>query len=613
MTSPFRIDVLDASGNVVSGSTGSLRNIIQITTTKILDKIGTLNFIMPANDPKARLIAAGRMFDVYDEVEGYLGRYIYRSHTVSDSDGNGLITVQCWDMLKELTHQLCGFNRNYEADAVEDIVDDLVGDVSPAWTLSIGSSLGTASVTYQGQSYYQAIEELAKRWGYHFRLNSTLRQLEFGAFGSVNADARLTNLPGQNSSFDARTDVAILKRISQRTQTDEIYNLVVALGAGEGAAQLQLLDNEVGDTYTVTDRTPSYGNQEFYITDATSVSAYGTREIALIFDQIRPIANTATAKTQAQTELLKNAEKWLERYKDPRIQLDGVEVYGLKEEILVGDKIPIRYKGLDDESNLYVDVEDDYWVTQNITVREATGNRITQLQLVNVDRAEKTDIDVMADAIRGIKSQRLWIKPTAFSQSDTYQDTIQHSNGSASNKNAEFTLTFDETVTDVTRVILEWRTLPLTVQAATTWYSGWSTAFESNPGDPHTHPITQAPALAFNVIPSTNYPSDVDMYINNTLVNSHADVDYLSGGTGRWNNGGTNAALLVRMDVTDFILNAGIYQTFDIEFRLATARTRNIAVPFWSGVTPINSPLGNHGIVEMKILMQGVAQAKYKD
>ena len=611
--SPFRINALNASGNILSGSTGPLKNIMQINTVETLDKIGSLSFVMPANDAKARLIASAVYFDVYDDTDGYLGRYIYRTTTTSDSDGRGMITVQCWNMLKELTNQIAGFGRNYTADAVEDIIDDLISDVSPAWTTDIGTGLGTASTTYQGQTYYQAIEELAKRWGYHFRLNSTLRQLEFGAFGVTNTAVRITNLPGQNSSFDDRDDVAITKRISYKENRDEIYNFVIALGAGEGAAQLQLLDNETGDTYTVADRTPSYGQTEYYISDSTSITAYGQREIPLVFDQIRPIANTATAKTQAQTELLLNAEKWLERYKDPRIQLDGVEIYGLRETLKPGEKINIRYKGLDDEGSLYIDVDDDYWITQVTTNRDATGQRVTQLQLVNVDRAEKTDIDLMADAVKGIKSQRLWIKPTAFSQSDTYTDYFQHGNGSVTNKNAEFTLTFDDTVTDVTRVVLEWRTRPLVIVAATDWYSGWQTGFNSAIGDPHVHNIQQAPALMFQVIPSTNYPSDVNMYINNTLVNNHADIDYLSGGTGIWNSGGTNAALSVRMDVTDFILNAGIYQTFDIEFRPNVARTRDISVPLWSGVSPYNSPLGNHGEFELKVLIQGVAQGVYRD
>ncbi|MGB1287427.1 MAG: hypothetical protein ACPG7F_12890, partial [Aggregatilineales bacterium] len=307
------------------------------------------------------------------------------------------------------------------------------------------------------------------------------------------------------------------------------------------------------------------------------------------------------------------AERWLTRYKDPRHQLDGVEVYGLREEIKPGQKINIRYKGFDDENTLYLDIDDDYWITRITTTRDSSGNRISQLQLVNVDRPEKTDIDLMAEAVRGIKSQRLWIKPTAFQQSDTYIDYFQHGNGSFTNKNAEFTLTFDDTVTDITRVILEWRTRPLIAVAATTWFSGWQTSFASVIGDPHVHNIQQSPGLMFQVIPSTNYPSDVNMYIDNTLVNNHADIDYLSGGTGIWNSGGTNAALSVRMDITDFVLNAGIYQTFDIEFRPNVARTRDISVPFWSGVTPFSSPLGNHGVFELKVLIQGVAQGLYKD
>lgn len=608
--SPFRIDILDASGNKLGA--GPLKNIMYLDTTQTLDRIGSLAFAIPANDPKAQDIAPGTQFDVVDEVDGYLGRYIYRKAVYSDEDGRGIITVDCWDALKELTRQIAGFGRNYQAENVEDIIADLIGDVA-GWTLDSATGLGVANVTYQGQTIYQAIEELAKRWGYHFRLGETAQELEFGVFGALIPELRLVNLPGQNSAFDNATEIGIVKRVRQTISDDELYNLIIALGAGTGASQLKLKDGEVGDAYTVDSRTRPNGLIETFIEDSPSQSSYGTREMVVLFDQIRPIANTTTAKNQAKSELLKNAEIFLERYKDPRIQLDNIEVLALRKAVKPGDKVFIRYKALDDDGVLYIDIEGEYWVTQHRRTRSARGERVSNLQLVNVDRAEKSDIDILADSVKGIRSEKLWIKPVPFRFSDTYTDTVQNADGDYQSKNALFTFTVDETVTELTRVILEIRTKPLFTSAI------WNTIIpvvtqNANPTTPHSHAISLAGAGTdgvFTVVTSDNYPTDVSIELNGVNIDNHADVGYLVGGTGPWNNGGTpNAALSLRLDITDLILAGDIYQTFEIEVILNAARTRDCAVPFWSQVNdPNNQAYGNQGIVEAKIITQGVAQA----
>lgn len=615
MSGPFRIDILDSAGDKVGS--GPLINILQMDDTRTLDKIGTAVFVVPANDPKTVEIVSGRQFDLFDDVDGYIGRFVFQRKVTSDSEGQAVITVYCWSILRELVFKITGFARQYLADEVEEIVADLLTDVS-GWSLTSGTNLGTANVTYQGQTIYQAIEEISKRWGYHFRLGAGAKELELGAFGDVNAAVRLTNLGGQNRSFENQSDVAIVKAIQQTVSDEEVFNLIIALGAGEGAAQLRLLDGETGDTYTVQERVPANGQVQTYIEDAASQATFGDREMVVIFDQVRPIANTATAKTQAQTELLLNTEKFLERYKDAREQLDNVQVYGLKTDIKVGDKVNIRYKGKDDSGELYLDIEADYWVTQHVRTRNVNGNRISNLQLVNVDRPEKTDIDLMAEAVRGIKSERLWIKPVAFRFSDTYTDTVQNADGDYQDKEAVFTLTFDDTVTDVTRVIIEWRTKPLFTTAI------WSTIIPTttqpaNPTTPHSHVISLVAAGTdgvFTVVTSDNYPTDVSLELNGVNIDNHADVAYLDGGSGPWNDGGTpNAALFVRMDITDLIVNdgGGIYQTFELRVILNTARQRDCAVPYWSQVNDPNLQMyGNQGIVEMKILTQGVCQAIYK-
>jgi len=608
--SPFRIDILDASDNKVGD--GPLTNIISIDDNRRLDKIGQLTFVIPASDPKVQFITAGRNFDVYDETDGYLGRFIFNKMNFSDTNGKAMLVVQTWSILKELVYNIAGFAREYAASQVEVIVDDLVSDVS-GWTTNTGTNLGTANVTYQGQTIYQGIEELAKRWGLHFRLGSGTRVLEFDTFGDVNNNVRLTNLSGQSDAYEG-VETAIIKSIRKMIATDEVYNRVIAVGAGNGAAQLNLLDAEVGDFFTVKSRTRSNGQDETFIEDTASQTTFGVREVVLVFDQVRPIANTATAKTQASTELLKNSERWLNRYKDEREQYDNLTVYGLQTDVNVGDKINVRYKGLDENGDLYIDVDNDFWVMEVTRQRSSTGARSHVFKVVSIDRLEFTDQDIMAQAVKAIHSEKLWIRPSVFSQSDTYTDTIQKSTFYTS-KDAVFKFTLDDTVTDITRVVLEWQTTPLF--SMTSWDEATAiiTAQNTNPANLHTHNIAPSVTIGlFEVITGLSFPSDLSIEINGVNIDNNVDVDYLVGGTGEWNSAGENTALDVRMDITDFIINAsgGIFQTFTINFIANTVRTRDVGVPFRNDVAPQNSSTGNQGIVRLKILTQGVSQAVYK-
>ena len=74
---PFRVDILDSTGKKLGG--GPLRNITTLVDTKSLDAIGSASFTLPAGDSRARHFDTSTMFDLYDEVDGYLGRFRFIS------------------------------------------------------------------------------------------------------------------------------------------------------------------------------------------------------------------------------------------------------------------------------------------------------------------------------------------------------------------------------------------------------------------------------------------------------------------------------------------------------------------------------------------------------
>src|SRR5690606_36046748 len=132
-----------------------------------LDNIGRLSFTMPAGDRKAQYIQTGSKFDVFADGK-YLGRYLFKSKTITDDNGVGILVVDCYDALKTLTERTVGFNRSYNFESVSVIIGELLDIVGFSSNVT---ETGTSLISYQGESVLRAIDELRDRRGVHYRLD----------------------------------------------------------------------------------------------------------------------------------------------------------------------------------------------------------------------------------------------------------------------------------------------------------------------------------------------------------------------------------------------------------------------------------------------------------
>ena len=179
--SPFRIEILDANNTPIGG--GPIVTAFDVNDTRQLDGIGKLDFSMPAGDRKAQFIGAGVKFDVFDEVDGYLGRFLFGSKTISDRNGEAVLSVKCYDLLKELTYSTVGFFRDFDYVTVQTILNNIISETD-GWSIETDTEK-ISTVTYSGESIFRAIDELRDRTGEHFRLKfdgiTSDPILEFGA------------------------------------------------------------------------------------------------------------------------------------------------------------------------------------------------------------------------------------------------------------------------------------------------------------------------------------------------------------------------------------------------------------------------------------------------
>lgn len=592
--SPFRIEILDADNNPLSG--GSIGTVFSLTDTKKLDAIGNLEFDMPAGDEKAQFISTGVRFDVYDELDGYLGRYLFRSKEIQDNNGQGVLRVTCYDYLKELSQRSVYFNRTYNFENVSTIVSDLLGIVG--WSANV-TEAGTSQVTYQGESILRAIDELRDRRGVHYRLLfdkvSKVPVLEFGPFGTL-SDIQFEQFSGQiQSEFLRNPKNAIITGASIVEESEEIYNRIIPLGAGQGVSQLTIETATLG-TYATQTGTNEDGSFFYYIEDTNSQDLYGLRERILSFPNIIPLTNSDANVVNAANTLKLTAEAYINKHLEPRKEYQ-IDVVGLREEVLPGDKIHIRY--VQQRNGVtYIAIDTDFWVMEISRNRSVSGNRSYNLKIANVDQLRTTDQDVIVDVVRDLNSINVHIPATlAYSHIGPYTKRIKGENTPASRVNPVFNARIKEEVLYLNRALMRFSTSPLKSSTTGSSAGGGSTETSSGGGGStetsapvslssglmiplggdhrhdiasHTHDVTLPSHTHDVTIPShthgITYGVFEDSVTPNTIGVLLNGVDITGNLFGPFAVGG--GSFTAEFDITEFLIatSGGFRQTHEIEF-----------------------------------------------
>lgn len=581
MPSPFRVDVFNAAG-VLQGS-GPITNVLELRDTRRLDGIGEASFVLPAADPRNALIGAGSSFDLYDEMDGYLGRYYFKNSSIRDNAGLAERTVNCYDALIEFSRTNVGFQRGYVFTTVEQVIEDLL-ILTPGWRHDIESGIGNTTVNYEGESVFAALDVLRDRWGRHFRLTTNTsvdKQLDFGVFGE-DSTIVLANLEGQRQpDFNMARNIGIISSIQQSEDGDWVVNRVIPIGAGVGEASITIEGATLG-SYTVQTGTNKNGTFYYYLEDAASVAIYGVRPRVVNFTGIRPLSNNATDIQRAREALKLAAEAYLARHLSSKISYDLGEVYGLQQFPKMGDLIRLVYKGATEEVG-YIDVNDTFYVMEMSRVRDADGVRRTSFAVSSTSDLRTSDRDVMVDVVRDVRALKLDIQPYPF----RYEVKDRDFTGgfpfpppdSSDWKKATFRFTIDNTVTTLTKVLLYFRSDHLPRYQAS-FINFASSIFE----------------VYYETGYNRWYPADLTLEINGVDVTSEFDGPYATGG---------EQAIIGPLDITEKILAApgGIYQEHVIEISSSDRTVDNTI-----GGTQIH--LGDAaGEIFFTLSVQGTSQA----
>lgn len=617
--SEFYIDVLDSTGAKLGD--GPLATVTRVEDTRKLDQIGSASFDIPAADPRCEYIVAGRQFDIYDRVDGYIGRFSYGSRSIDESRRQAMMTVRLYDQLKELSRTSVNFRRTYADTDPATIIAALIA-LATGWTATVDAGMEAVSVTYEGESVFRAIDTLRETLNKHLRLGAA-SELEFGAFGA-DSGVRLMGLRGQvQADIEAHPEIALVDSIRLVDESAEIFNRVIPLGAGQGVAQLTLEEATYAGDYVVQTGTNADSSSFYYLEDAASVAAYGRRDMVLSFPDIRPITNSDANIENAANVLKIAAEEWLKQHLSPTVTYD-VTLRGLRQAVSVGDTVRLCYCGRVEDYS-YIDVDEDFYVMEVTRSRTAEGNRSARLVISSAATVSKTDADVIADVVNDVAMLKVHVPATlAYAPIGPYTRRMNSAN------DAEFTARIGDEVLYLNYAILRFRTFPLrsslssvangggatvastsaggatvtstnatgahthavigttdtdgnhrhTFSGSPTDYAGahthtFSTTSVSNGGShshdvtisAHTHNVTisnHTHTINYGIYEDTNYPQVISIEIDGV------DRTVALGGT--WAPG--NASVEVELDITTYLVNAvgGLRQNHRIVFSCTTAQ-----------------------------------------
>lgn len=410
-------DVYDVSGNRLGD--GPVTTIKSATVSRALDGAGQFGLSIVGIDPRALdLMQPERRVQIFVEDTGgvrILGEgIVVRRNLYEIPSGVGL-SVDGPDILNELKRRNTLLARIYNQETLSDIIDDLIALV-PGWTATVDAAIASdvLDARFDGVSILKSLQEINKRYGYHFRVsNAGSRIVEISNFGENNG-LRVHGTEVVTQELLANPDVLTVERIRTSENSEGVVNWIIPLGAGEGIAALTLEHSTRTTPYTIQSMAGPDGTTLYYISDSTSVTTFGEIQKVVQFKEVAALSNTDVDIENAANALYDAAANWLSKYVDVR-EMYSVTVHNVKESVLPGDKIHLNYQAqvkVGSELVDYLSVRGDFYVMR-LTETASDGGSSVSMEISNVDRKEESMAAVVVSSIEAIETRNL--KPLSTS------------------------------------------------------------------------------------------------------------------------------------------------------------------------------------------------------
>jgi hypothetical protein len=388
------------------------------------------------------LLSSKVVVEIWTQIPGFDKRKVtaFIADDVSYRSGTDGIEINVtgpdvMDLLSNTSTLLARKYNNSQYDTVFGALCTLAG-----WTFlndNVASANGL-SVRFDGGSVLKALQAIVEAGGYHMRLYTTAKTLHLGDLGN-DSGLRIAFAKGDKPAVRFQEDVLIADNMEVVDDAKDLVNWVLPIGAGDGDSAITLeqayddgnRSTSNGFPYDISRTTGPDGRYIYYLTDSTSVTAYGTIQRRLNFKQIAPLGTSSTSKLNASKLLYDAAAQWLTRHKDP-VQMIHISCRNIPDVPLIADKIRVLYvETLNLAGTPYTlkNINADYWVVKASESIGSTGSTV-RLTVADVDRKEQTDASIVVGGLGAIDVHNVSFKPTYNIWSmGPYQNYSENTNG----------------------------------------------------------------------------------------------------------------------------------------------------------------------------------------
>jgi hypothetical protein len=482
------VDVFDADGNRLGD--GPVDTIRSVNVRRQLDGAGIFTISAAVSARSIELLNNENRVKIYNEDANgairLVGQGIIEKRDVIESPSGIVLRVTGPDILDELTRKNVLLVRIFNQQTIQTVASELIALV-PGWSVVVDSSIASNLVDarYDGTSVLKAFRDLVNRYGHHFRLSSSNKIVTISQFGQ-DSGLRVFKTEVITQAMIRDPKLLFLQRLPQSTETGQLANWIIPLGAGEGTAGLTLEKSTRTSPYTIQSIAGPDGDLLYYLADAASIATYGQIETIKTFKQIAALTNSETDIINAANALYDAASEWLTRNKDPIINY-GLTVKNVKENILPGDKIHVNYKGqiITPRGEIvdYLSVRDDFWV---IKATEAIGldSHSVELEISNIDQRVNTVAEAVAESMENITLRGLKPEISSTTRSYVYDREMD------STFSAVIPVEFTDATLNLQRVRFRLKTTPfrtnVTTSAGSAHQHAWCALPSVQPGNTYT-------------------------------------------------------------------------------------------------------------------------------
>lgn len=161
--------------------------------------------------------------------------------------------------------------------------------------------------------------------------------------------------------------------------------------SASGVAQPYDVFTELTDPHSV------FPTMNWYLKDAASVTAHGTRQRAFVAKDVVPLAADKASMENAADALYALAAAQLAWWRNEQT-VYSVNAIELPPSVLPGDLLRLRWKGTArhfEQDYVYLDIDDDLWVLERRRRFEPDGTERSFLTVSTIDRLRETSQDVV--------------------------------------------------------------------------------------------------------------------------------------------------------------------------------------------------------------------------